>query len=89
MLPTDMELIWDKKFKPFVELYAKDEEKFSQVSQGSGPFSWHLPQIVGKVLPEDLLQISCKHAVVEALPMLLHHECSFFSLGSGKVQRSA
>lgn len=31
MLPTDMALVWDKKFKPFVETYAKDEEKFFQV----------------------------------------------------------
>ena len=28
MLPTDMALIWDKKFKPYVEKYAKDEEAF-------------------------------------------------------------
>jgi catalase (peroxidase I) len=32
MLPTDMELIWDKKFRPYVEEYAKDEEKFFAVS---------------------------------------------------------
>ncbi|EIE21758.1 heme peroxidase [Coccomyxa subellipsoidea C-169] len=30
MLPTDMALVWDKKFKPYVELYAKDDEKFFQ-----------------------------------------------------------
>jgi len=29
MLPTDMALIWDKKFKKFVELYAKDDVKFA------------------------------------------------------------
>ncbi|KAK9918279.1 hypothetical protein WJX75_002803 [Coccomyxa subellipsoidea] len=28
MLPTDMALVWDKKFKPYVELYAKDDQKF-------------------------------------------------------------
>jgi cytochrome c peroxidase len=28
MLPSDMALVWDKKFKKFVELYAKDEDKF-------------------------------------------------------------
>ncbi|CAL5220123.1 g2078 [Coccomyxa viridis] len=28
MLPTDMALIWDKKFKPYVELYAKDQDRF-------------------------------------------------------------
>ncbi len=31
MLPTDMALIWDKKFKPYVELYAKDQDKFFEV----------------------------------------------------------
>jgi cytochrome c peroxidase len=29
MLPTDMALVWDKKFRKFVDLYAKDEEKFA------------------------------------------------------------
>lgn len=28
MLPTDMALVWDKKFKPYVEEYAKNDEKF-------------------------------------------------------------
>jgi len=28
MLPTDMALLWDKAFKPWVKLYAKDEERF-------------------------------------------------------------
>ncbi|KAF6255299.1 L-ascorbate peroxidase [Scenedesmus sp. NREL 46B-D3] len=28
MLPADMALLWDKKFKKYVELYAKDEEAF-------------------------------------------------------------
>jgi cytochrome c peroxidase len=28
MLPTDMALLWDKKFRKYVDLYAKDEEKF-------------------------------------------------------------
>ena len=28
MLPTDMALIWDSKFKPIVEEYAKDKESF-------------------------------------------------------------
>ncbi|KIZ05573.1 cytochrome c peroxidase [Monoraphidium neglectum] len=28
MLPTDMALIWDRKFKPVVDEYAKDEETF-------------------------------------------------------------
>jgi catalase (peroxidase I) len=28
MLPTDLALIQDEKFKPFVELYAKDQEAF-------------------------------------------------------------
>ncbi|CAL8471756.1 g11298 [Coccomyxa elongata] len=28
MLPTDMALVWDKKFRPYVELYAKDDQKF-------------------------------------------------------------
>ncbi len=31
MLPTDMALIWDKRFRPYVELYAKDQDKFYQV----------------------------------------------------------
>jgi len=30
MLPTDMALLWDRKFRKFVDLYAKDEEKFNQ-----------------------------------------------------------
>jgi hypothetical protein len=34
MLPTDMALLWDKKFKPYVDLYAKDEEAFFQVRHG-------------------------------------------------------
>lgn len=28
MLPADMALVWDKKFKKYVDLYAKDEEAF-------------------------------------------------------------
>lgn len=28
MLPTDMALVWDEKMRPYVELYAKDEEAF-------------------------------------------------------------
>lgn len=28
MLPGDMALLWDRKFKPYVDLYAKDEETF-------------------------------------------------------------
>lgn len=28
MLPTDMALVWDKKLKQYVDLYAKDEEAF-------------------------------------------------------------
>ena len=28
MLPTDMSLLWDSKFKPYVELYAKDKDAF-------------------------------------------------------------
>jgi len=28
MLPSDMALIWDPKFRPHVEKYAKDEEAF-------------------------------------------------------------
>ena len=31
MLPTDMALIWDKKFKPYVQQYAQDEELFFKV----------------------------------------------------------
>ena len=31
MLPTDMALIWDKKLKPYVETYAKDQDKFFEV----------------------------------------------------------
>ena len=31
MLPTDMALIYDKTFKPFVQQYAKDEELFFKV----------------------------------------------------------
>ena len=31
MLPTDMALIWDKKLKPYVEMYAKDQDKFFEV----------------------------------------------------------
>ncbi|KAI8476664.1 MAG: heme peroxidase [Monoraphidium minutum] len=30
MLPTDMALVWDRKFKVFVDEYAKDEEAFSR-----------------------------------------------------------
>lgn len=28
MLPADMAMVWDKKFRKYVDLYAKDEEKF-------------------------------------------------------------
>jgi len=28
MLPGDMALLWDRKFKQYVDLYAKDEETF-------------------------------------------------------------
>jgi catalase (peroxidase I) len=28
MLPTDMALIWDPEFKKYVDVYAKDNEKF-------------------------------------------------------------
>lgn len=28
MLPADMALLWDRKFKKYVDLYAKDEDKF-------------------------------------------------------------
>ena len=28
MLPADMALLWDRKFKKWVDVYAKDEEKF-------------------------------------------------------------
>jgi catalase (peroxidase I) len=28
MLPTDMSLIWDSEFKKFVDVYAKDNDKF-------------------------------------------------------------
>ena len=28
MLPTDMALVWDKKFKKYVDVYAKDEQTF-------------------------------------------------------------
>ncbi|RUS13329.1 heme peroxidase, partial [Endogone sp. FLAS-F59071] len=28
MLPADMALVWDKQFKKYVELYAKDDKKF-------------------------------------------------------------
>jgi cytochrome c peroxidase len=28
MLETDMALLWDKKFRKTVDLYAKDEERF-------------------------------------------------------------
>jgi hypothetical protein len=34
MLPTDMALLWDKKFKPHVLAYAKDEEAFFKVREG-------------------------------------------------------
>eukprot|EP00877_Chromochloris_zofingiensis_P009410 jgi/Chrzof1/4722/Cz14g23320.t1 len=30
MLPADMALLWDKNFKKYVDLYAKDEEAFSK-----------------------------------------------------------
>eukprot|EP00879_Flechtneria_rotunda_P006070 GHRR01006383.1.p1 GENE.GHRR01006383.1~~GHRR01006383.1.p1 ORF type:complete len:326 (+),score=106.95 GHRR01006383.1:365-1342(+) len=30
MLPADMALLWDKKFKQYVDLYAKDADAFSQ-----------------------------------------------------------
>ena len=29
MLPTDMQIIWDKKFKKYAQVYYKDSEKFS------------------------------------------------------------
>ena len=29
MLPTDMALLWDKSFKKYVDMYAKDDEKFA------------------------------------------------------------
>lgn len=29
MLPADMALLWDKSFKKYVDLYAKDDEKFA------------------------------------------------------------
>lgn len=28
MLPSDMAMIWDKEFRKWVEIYAKDEEKW-------------------------------------------------------------
>jgi catalase (peroxidase I) len=28
MLPSDMALLWDPKFRPFVELYAEDKDLF-------------------------------------------------------------
>eukprot|EP00803_Ostreobium_quekettii_P002696 evm.model.scf_840.5 EVM.evm.TU.scf_840.5 scf_840:39307-43145(-) len=31
MLPADMALLWDKGFRKYVDLYAKDEEKFFEV----------------------------------------------------------
>lgn len=31
MLPTDMALLWDRKFAPYVKEYAQDEEKFFKV----------------------------------------------------------
>lgn len=31
MLPADMALVWDKKFKAYVDLYAADEEAFFKV----------------------------------------------------------
>ncbi len=64
MLPTDMELIWDKKFKPYVEQYAKDEDKFFEVKlfntcKGtafvieSGTSAW---QLLGNMRPPDILE---------------------------------
>jgi catalase (peroxidase I) len=38
MLPTDMALVWDEKLKPYVELYAKDDKKFYDVSLPSRLF---------------------------------------------------
>ena len=35
MLPTDMALIWDRKFAPYVKEYAQDEDKFFKV--GAAP----------------------------------------------------
>ena len=32
MLPTDMALLWDRKFAPYVKEYAQDEEKFFKVT---------------------------------------------------------
>lgn len=31
MLPTDMAILWDRGFKKWARLYAKDEEQFFQV----------------------------------------------------------
>lgn len=28
MMPTDMSLLWDNSFRPWVELYAKDSDRF-------------------------------------------------------------
>jgi cytochrome c peroxidase len=39
MLPGDMALLWDKKFKKFVDLYAKDEEAFFKVGEGGRGFA--------------------------------------------------
>lgn len=34
MLPADMALLWDRKFKKYVDMYAKDEDAFFKVRLG-------------------------------------------------------
>lgn len=43
MLPTDMALLWDKKYKQWVDLYAKDEETFFKV----GRLAYHVAHVLG------------------------------------------
>lgn len=54
MLPTDMALIQDKKFRPFVEAYAKDQEKF--FADFSQAFS-------------KLMELGCPEKVTKATPL--------------------
>jgi catalase (peroxidase I) len=42
MTPADMALLWDRKFKKYVDLYAKDEEAFFKVRHRlSKLVKWH------------------------------------------------
>ena len=65
MLPTDMALIQDKSFKPIVQEYAKDEDKFFTVGACTPLPSWtaaqHQPlsSALWQRLPEKAYLAAC------------------------------